>query len=134
MPKLTLTRAARHAFSAEARSRGGKLVRFRRVLVDDAGEGWISGTVRGGTDAFSVVVGVRPPAVLVDCTCDAFEREGPCAHVWSVLLAAERTRARALAPLSVEPLHARAAAWRARAPESIRGRAVADDPARGPAG
>ena len=74
----------------------------------------------------------EPPSVLVDCTCDAFEREGPCAHVWSVLLAAERTRGRTVAALSVEPLHAQAATWRPRTPEAISD--LAGDRARDPAG
>jgi hypothetical protein len=113
MPKLTLSSTARHAFTPDTRERGGKLLRYRRVTIDGVQDGWVGATVRGGTDAFSVIIGVRPSRLLVDCTCDTFAREHPCIHMWSVLLALDRTGE--LLPTSreafVEPLHASATRW-----------------------
>ncbi|MCA9589090.1 MAG: hypothetical protein KC657_27445 [Myxococcales bacterium] len=113
MPKVTLSSTARHAFSPDTRERGGKLLRYRRVTIDGVQDGWVGATVRGGTDAFSVIVGVRPSRLLVDCTCDTFAREHPCIHMWSVLLALDRTGA--FVPDAreafVEPLHATATRW-----------------------
>ncbi|MDA1267291.1 MAG: SWIM zinc finger family protein [Planctomycetota bacterium] len=80
-----LAAAFRTLFSARSRERGERYYRDRAVSILDR-SGDCTRAIVLGTSAYITSVWTDDPIDLT-CTCPAFERLGPCKHLWATVLA-----------------------------------------------
>ena len=83
-------------FPEPVRRRGAESHLAGSVILTHASKREIRAMVRG-TEARGVRIAVEDPALVLSCSCPAFENEGPCKHLWATALAANERRL--LAPL-----------------------------------
>jgi len=86
---MSLTQMTAHLFDKNVRARGQNLYATRRVHVMSAGHDHFRAQVQGG-DLYDVRINKCELGLEVWCDCVAFEDYGPCKHLWTAILEADR--------------------------------------------
>jgi hypothetical protein len=86
---MSLIQMAARFFHNHVRSRGETIYANRRVYVTSTGQDHFHAQVQGG-DLYDVRIKKAEPGLEVWCDCIAFEDYGPCKHLWTALLEADR--------------------------------------------
>jgi len=91
---MSLTSMAAYLFDRKVRSRGQAIYDNRRVHVESLGPDHFHAQVQGG-DLYDVRITKIDLGLELWCGCIAFEEYGPCKHVWTAMLEADRRGAMA---------------------------------------
>jgi uncharacterized Zn finger protein len=86
---MSLTQMTAHLFEKNVRARGQNIYATRRVYVRSAGHDHFYAQVQGG-DLYEVRISKAELGLEVWCDCIAFEDYGPCKHLWTAMLEADR--------------------------------------------
>ena len=86
---MSLTQMTAHLFDKNVRARGQNIYATRRVYVRSAGFDHFYAQVQGG-DLYDVRIDKSELGLEVWCECIAFEDHGPCKHLWTAILEADR--------------------------------------------
>ncbi|HUB79188.1 MAG TPA: DEAD/DEAH box helicase [Bryobacteraceae bacterium] len=86
---MSLIQMTAQFFHSQVRSRGEKIYASRRVYATSTGPDHFYGQVQGG-DLYDVRIKKTELGLEVWCDCIAFEDYGPCKHVWTAILEADR--------------------------------------------
>jgi hypothetical protein len=86
---MSLTQMTAHLFDRNVRARGQNIYATRRVHVNSAGHDHFYAQVQGG-DLYDVRITKFELGLEVWCDCVAFEDYGPCKHLWTAILEADR--------------------------------------------
>ena len=86
---MSLTAMTAFLFDKNVRSRGQDIFEKHRVYVDSSGSGHFYAQVQGG-ELYEVRITKCELGLEVWCDCIAFEDYGPCKHLWTAMLEAER--------------------------------------------
>ena len=76
-------------FDKHVRSRGELLYATRKIRVESSGQDHFYAQVRGG-DVYEVRIAPFEQGLEVSCECVYFEDYGPCKHLWTAILEADR--------------------------------------------
>jgi hypothetical protein len=88
-PKMPLSTRLGFEFAKTALHKGADLLRARRIQVIDFGPAHFTAKVRGGS-LYSVSLRYGDGVLLIGCECRYFEDIGPCKHIWTAILEADR--------------------------------------------
>ena len=86
---MSLTQMTAHLFDRNVRARGQNIYASRRVHVNSAGHDHFYAQVQGG-DLYDVRITKFELGLEVWCDCTAFADYGPCKHLWTAILEADR--------------------------------------------
>jgi len=86
---MSLTTMSAFLFDKQVRAKGEALYATRRIYVDSSGPDRFHARVQGG-DLYGVRIGKCDQGLEVWCECPYFEDYGPCKHLWTALLEADR--------------------------------------------
>jgi len=86
---MSLTTMTAFLFDRTIRSKGEALYSSRRIHVDSTGPDHIHAQVQGG-DLYQVRIAKYDQGLEVWCDCRYFEDYGPCKHLWTAMLEADR--------------------------------------------
>jgi superfamily II DNA or RNA helicase len=86
---MSLTTMAAFLFDKHVRSKGEGLYANRRIHIDSSGPDHLHAVVRGG-DMYDVRIHRFDQGLEVWCDCPYFADYGPCKHLWTAMLEAER--------------------------------------------
>jgi superfamily II DNA or RNA helicase len=86
---MLLASKAASFFERNVRSKGELLFNSGRISVESSGPDHFRGLVRGG-EFYGVSIVKYQDGLEVHCDCIYFEENGPCKHLWTAFLAAER--------------------------------------------
>jgi superfamily II DNA or RNA helicase len=86
---MSLVTTTAFLFDKNVRSRGQTLYDTRRVHVESSGPDHFHAQVQGG-DLYDVRITKCDLGLEVWCDCVAFEDYGPCKHLWTAILEADR--------------------------------------------
>ena len=84
-------------FSETVRQRGAVCQRAGLVTIKQASPTAIR-AVATGTERYDVRIEVDDRALVLSCSCPAFENDGPCKHLWATALVADERRMLAAIP------------------------------------
>src|SRR6266498_1751751 len=84
-------------FPEAVRQRGAACQRAGAVTVTYATPSVIR-AVALGTEEYDVQIAVEDGTLVLSCSCPAFERDGPCKHLWATALVADERRMLAAMP------------------------------------
>src|SRR6266498_2008571 len=84
-------------FPEAVRQRGAACQRAGAVTVTYATPSVIR-AVALGTEEYDVQIAVEYGTLVLSCSCPAFERDGPCKHLWATALVADERRMLAAMP------------------------------------
>ena len=76
-------------FAKSAQYKGVDLLRARRIEASDFGPAHFTARVRGG-QFYEVSLRYADEALLIGCQCPYFADFGPCKHLWTAVLEADR--------------------------------------------
>jgi superfamily II DNA or RNA helicase len=86
---MSLTTMSAFLFDKQVRAKGETLYATRRIYVDSSGPDHFHARVQGG-DLYGVRIGKCDQGLEVWCDCPYFGDYGPCKHLWTALLEADR--------------------------------------------
>jgi hypothetical protein len=86
---MSLTQMTAHLFEKNVRARGQNIYATRRVYVKSAGHDHFFAQVQGG-DLYDIRISKSELGLEVWCDCVAFADYGPCKHLWTAILEADR--------------------------------------------
>jgi superfamily II DNA or RNA helicase len=72
-------------FPGIIRSRGADYFREKKVKIDHGCNWDVKATVRG-EQRYDVILMRKESSVYISCTCPYFDSDGPCKHLWAVIL------------------------------------------------
>src|SRR5580704_2872805 len=86
---MSITSMTANLFDKNVRSRGQAIYVNRRVHVESAGPEHFFAQVQGG-ELYDVRISKYQQGLEVWCDCIAFQDYGPCKHLWTAMLEADR--------------------------------------------
>ena len=87
-PSMNLSRRLAGNFSETVRHRGHSYFWQGRVRIRHGSESGVAANVRGSQN-YAVNLDWQDGVLSVNCDCLYFDSDGPCKHLWAVILAAE---------------------------------------------
>jgi SNF2-related domain/Helicase conserved C-terminal domain len=89
---MSLSNRTAALFDRDVRSRGENLFYSRKIRVSSSDREHLHGFVRGGSE-YEVRLTALDNALEVWCDCIYFEETGPCKHLWTAVMEADRVGA-----------------------------------------
>jgi hypothetical protein len=86
---MSITSMTANLFDRNVRSRGQAIYANRRVQVESSGRDHFFAQVQGG-ELYEVRISKYQQGLEVWCDCIAFQDYGPCKHLWTAMLEADR--------------------------------------------
>jgi len=86
---MSLIQMAARFFHSQVRSRGEQIYATRRVYATSVGHDHFHAQVQGG-ELYDVRIQKTELGLEVWCDCISFEDHGPCKHLWTAMLEADR--------------------------------------------
>lgn len=80
-----------HDFPADVKHRGDEYYQQGRVKILDGDNGFVEGEIEGSR-LYRASIDADREGIAYDCTCEYFEENGPCKHLWALALEANRAR------------------------------------------
>ena len=78
-------------FPADVKHRGDEYYRQSRVKIIDGDNGFVEGEIEGSR-LYRASIDADEEGITYDCTCEYFEENGPCKHLWALALEANRAQ------------------------------------------
>ncbi|QOV87602.1 DEAD/DEAH box helicase [Humisphaera borealis] len=90
-----------HDFPADVKHRGDEYYRQGRVKIIDGDSSFVEGEIEGSR-LYRASIDGDHDGITYDCTCEYFDENGPCKHLWALALEANRAQRLPLPPRPVQ--------------------------------